>query len=56
MGPDSINQVKKPALGGMVGQTARTLQNLPYQRHVQEAKAMGQPPMSPEQFLTQSGR
>jgi hypothetical protein len=56
MGPDAMNQKPKVPLGsGMAQQGARTLQGLPYQRHVQEAKAMGQAPLTPEQFLQQSG-
>jgi len=56
MGPTSMNSAKQSPLGsGLAQQGARTLQGLPYQRHVAEAKAMGQAPMSPEQFLTQSG-
>ena len=47
------NQNKAPLGSGMVAQAARTMQNLPYQRHVQEAKAMGDQPMTPEQFFTQ---
>jgi hypothetical protein len=46
---------KAPLGGGMAQQGARTLQNIPYQRQVQEAKALGNAPMSPEQFLTQMG-
>lgn len=38
---------------GLVAQGKGTLQSRPYQLHVQEAKAMGQQPMTPEQFLTQ---
>jgi hypothetical protein len=39
------------ALGnGMAAQAAQVMQSRPYQMHVQEAKAMGEPPMSPEEF------
>jgi len=38
---------------GMVAQAKGTLQSRPYQLHVQESKAMGQQPMTPEQFLSQ---
>jgi len=48
MGPTPSN---KPT--GMVAQGKGTLQSRPYQLHVQEAKAMGQQPMSAEQFLMQ---
>lgn len=40
-------------LGGMAGQAAQVLQSRPYQMHVQEMKALGQQPMTPEQFLAQ---
>lgn len=56
MGPDAMKSGQKAPLGGgMAQQGARTLQGLPYRRHVQEAEAMGQKPLSPEQFLQQSG-
>lgn len=56
MGPDAMNQKAKAPLGsGIAQQGARTLQSLPYKRHVQEAQAMGQAPLTPEQFLQQSG-
>lgn len=42
-----------PVGSGMVAQAARTMQNRPYQLHVQEAKAMGEQPMTPEQFMAQ---
>lgn len=35
---------------GMVQQAAAILQSRPYQLHVQEAKAMGMEPMTPQQF------
>lgn len=35
---------------GMAQGAANVLQSIPYQRHLQEAAALGQPPMSPEQF------
>lgn len=58
MGLDQITSGKPanaPVGSGMARQGMRTLQNLPYQRHVQEARAMGQEPMSPEQFMMQQG-
>lgn len=54
MGPEQKSVGQKALGSGMAQQGARTLQGIPYQRHVQEAKAMGQAPMTPEQFLTQS--
>lgn len=36
--------------GGMAGQAAATVQNRPYQLHVQEAQGLGQQPLSPEAF------
>lgn len=38
---------------GMVQQAAQALQSRPYQLHVQEAQAMGQQPLTPEQFAAQ---
>jgi hypothetical protein len=51
----------KPAglLGAGMAQTAtaQTLQSRPYQIHVQEAQALGQTPLTPEQFAaTQQGQ
>ncbi len=46
-----------PGLGllgsGMAGQAAQVLQSRPYQLHVQEMQALGQQPMTPDQFLMQ---
>lgn len=54
MNMDQFANGKSAPLGsGMVKQAARTMQSRPYQLHVQEARAMGQQPMSPEQFLAQ---
>lgn len=36
---------------GMASQAASILQSRPYQLHVQEARANGQQPLTPEQFL-----
>jgi hypothetical protein len=38
---------------GLAEQAAQVLQSRPYQMHVQEMKALGQQPMTPEQFLAQ---
>lgn len=44
----------KPPLGnGMVQQAAQSMQGRPYQLHVQEAQALGQQPMTQEQFMAQ---
>lgn len=44
---------QQPQIGGMAGQAQQLIQSRPYQLHVQEAQAMGQQPMSPEQFMAQ---
>jgi len=45
-----------PLGSGMAAQAADILQSRPYQLHVQEARALGQTPLTPEQFAaTQSG-
>lgn len=36
---------------GMFQQAAQVMQSRPYQLHMAEAQASGQPPMSPEQFM-----
>lgn len=36
---------------GMAKQAAAILQSRPYQLHVQEMQALGQQPMTPEQFM-----
>lgn len=46
----------QPAMGGMVGQAQQTLQNLPYQRYVQEMQAQGQQPLGIQQFMQQQGQ
>ena len=38
---------------GMAGQAAQTMQNRPYQLHVQESQAQGLQPMPYEQFMQQ---
>jgi hypothetical protein len=38
---------------GMAGQAAQIMQSRPYQLHVQEMQALGQQPMTPDQFLIQ---
>ncbi len=39
-----------PQMGGMVGEAQKTLKNAPYLKHVEEYKAMGMVPLTPEQF------
>jgi hypothetical protein len=39
-----------PQLGGAAGQAQQAMSGRAYQLHQQEAKSMGQAPMSPEQF------
>ena len=47
-------QAAQPMLGsGMAQQAAQIMQSRPYQLHMQEAQAMGQQPMTPEQFMAQ---
>lgn len=55
MGPDFTGKsaAKAPLGDGMVRQAAAVLQSRPYQMHKMEAEAMGQKPMSPEEFLMQ---
>ena len=38
-------------VGGVAQNAAAMMQSRPYQLHLQEAKAMGQQPMTPEQFM-----
>jgi len=38
---------------GMAADAAKVLKSRAYQLHVQEAKALGQTPMTPEQFARQ---
>jgi len=45
-----------PPLGnGMAAQAAAVLASRPYQIHVQEAQALGQTPLTPEQFAATQG-
>lgn len=48
---------QSPQLGGMVGGAQQALGGRAYQLHQQEAQAMGQQPMTPEQWMaSQAGR
>ncbi len=49
-------QAQAPLGSGMAQQAAQQMQNRPYQMHVQEAQAMGQTPMTPQQFMMQQGQ
>jgi hypothetical protein len=50
--PPQVPQQPPAMLGsGMAQQAAQILQSRPYQLHMQEAQAMGQQPMPPEQFM-----
>lgn len=42
---------KPPTGSGMVDQAAQILQSRPYQLYAQEAQALGQQPMPPDQWL-----
>lgn len=53
MSPGAGQAQAAPGMGGMVGQAQQAMQSRPYQLHVQEAQAMGQQPMTPEQFMMQ---
>jgi hypothetical protein len=54
MGPDGMMGNKPPMGNGMVKQAAGMMQNRPYQMHVQEAKSLGQQPMTPQEFMAQT--
>ncbi len=49
--PGAQQAQASPQLGGMAGNAQQAMQNIPYMRYVQEAQAMGQQPMTPEQFM-----
>ena len=55
-----MGHTEKPMYGqaplgdGMARKASMVLMSRPYQLHVQEAKAMGQEPMSPQQFMQQN--
>lgn len=44
------------AMGGMTGQAAQQLSGRAYQAHVQEARALGQQPMSPQAWAQSQGQ
>lgn len=42
----------KPPIGsGMAAEAAKIIQSRPYKLHVEEAKAMGENPMTPEEWM-----
>tara|TARA_R110000868_G_scaffold199448_2_gene446088 strand:+ start:267 stop:428 length:162 start_codon:yes stop_codon:yes gene_type:complete len=41
--------------GGMAGNAAKVMSSRAYQLHVQEAQALGEKPLTPEQFAAQKG-
>jgi hypothetical protein len=48
-------QQPKNVLGaGMAQQAAQVIQSRPYQLHLQEMRALGQEPLTPEQFAQQA--
>lgn len=54
MAPEFGMSGKKPPLGsGMVNQAAGTMLGRPYQMHVEEAKSLGQKPLTPQEFQAQ---
>lgn len=56
MGANPMDAKTAPMGHGMVRQAANSMLGRPYQMHVQEAKALGQMPMTPQEFAaTQSG-
>jgi hypothetical protein len=55
MGGDPMAGKQAPMGNGMARQAANAMMSRPYQMHVQEAKALGQQPMTPQQFAAQHG-
>jgi hypothetical protein len=49
----ALSSKSPPQMGGGAGQAQQALSGRAYQLHVQEAKANGQAPMTPEQFAGQ---
>jgi hypothetical protein len=48
----ATQQPGQPMLGqGLAQNAANSIQTSDYRRHVQEAQAMGQPPMNPQEFM-----
>lgn len=52
MGLNQIND-KAPLGSGMARQAANAMLSRPYRLHVEEAKALGQQPMTPQEFAAQ---
>lgn len=53
-----VNKQPSPVMVGAGGaaQAGQLLQNLPYQRYVQEAQAMGDQPMDQQTWMAQQGQ
>lgn len=51
----SLMGIEKPIGTGMAEQGRQNLMSRAYQLHVQEAKANGETPMTPEQFAARKG-
>jgi len=51
----SLMGVEKPVGSGIAEQGRQTLASRAYQLHVQEARANGETPMTPEQFAARKG-
>lgn len=49
----ALSSKSPPPMGGAAGQAQQALGGRAYQLHVQEARANGQQPMTPEQFAGQ---
>jgi len=48
--PGATEAKAVPQMGGMAGKAQSDIKNRAYQLHLQEMKAMGQMPLTPEQF------
>lgn len=49
-GTKAVEAKEAPLGSGMAENARRALKSIPYQKHLQEAKAMGEKPMTPEEF------
>lgn len=50
-----LRSQQTPQLGGMAGAAQQVIQSRPYQMHLQESQALGQQPMTPQQWVQQQG-
>ena len=55
MGNDQLANKQAPLGSGMARQAANAMMSQPYRAHVQEAKALGQVPMTPQEFAAKHG-